>query len=264
MRASNQSLKDYLVYLKSIENEKDIRFALNTQNLERDVNLGLYFNSTIPQGYGAGSSGALVAALFHHYLLTPAPDQNLHEPGGITDQVRRQMSVMESYFHGSSSGLDPLTSWLGKPFSIDANKEIHFLSMPLFPDESKIKVFLIDTQVTGNTKPLVDWYKNQVELKQLDATMLHDLSNETQMALLDKEFTLFDKKLLQLSAFQFKNLHPMIPENIKKTWDAGLQSQIFTLKLCGSGGGGFVLGFTKDSQKCQKMISEMGFDVIFL
>jgi shikimate kinase len=35
---------------------------------ETDIEKSLYFESSIPQGYGVGSSGALVAALFEKYV----------------------------------------------------------------------------------------------------------------------------------------------------------------------------------------------------
>jgi mevalonate kinase len=35
--------------------------------LKSDVETGMYFDSSIPQGYGVGSSGALVAAIYDRY-----------------------------------------------------------------------------------------------------------------------------------------------------------------------------------------------------
>jgi mevalonate kinase len=35
--------------------------------LKNDVETGMYFDSSIPQGYGVGSSGALVAAIYDRY-----------------------------------------------------------------------------------------------------------------------------------------------------------------------------------------------------
>ena len=41
--------------------------TFNLDQLLKDVNGGMYFDSSIPQGYGVGSSGALVAALYDKY-----------------------------------------------------------------------------------------------------------------------------------------------------------------------------------------------------
>ncbi len=45
---------------------------------------------------------------------------------------------------------------------------------------------------------------------------------------------------------------PMIPESIFNIWKKGLDSNAYYLKLCGSGGGGYILGFTKDYEKAEK------------
>jgi mevalonate kinase len=38
----------------------------------------------------------------------------------------------------------------------------------------------------------------------------------------------------------------MIPEDYRPLWQKGLETGDFSLKLCGSGGGGFILGFGRD------------------
>jgi hypothetical protein len=47
--------------------EIDTEGQLDFDKIETDLNNGLYFNSSIPQGFGVGSSGALVAALYNQY-----------------------------------------------------------------------------------------------------------------------------------------------------------------------------------------------------
>ena len=44
----------------------------------------------------------------------------------------------------------------------------------------------------------------------------------------------------------------MIPISFRELWEKGISSSIYTLKLCGSGGGGFLLGFTKDFEATKK------------
>ncbi len=61
---SNQSLKRFATYLGTISPDLVV-FDLNT--LHNDVDAGMYFDSSIPQGYGVGSSGALVAAIYDKY-----------------------------------------------------------------------------------------------------------------------------------------------------------------------------------------------------
>ena len=41
------------------------RFAF--ERLDADLEKGMYFDSSIPMGYGVGSSGAIVAAIYDRY-----------------------------------------------------------------------------------------------------------------------------------------------------------------------------------------------------
>jgi mevalonate kinase len=52
--------------------------------------------------------------------------------------------------------------------------------------------------------------------------------------------------LADLSAQQLAHFSEMIPENIVEFWKKGLESDNFKIKLCGAGGGGFLLGFAHD------------------
>jgi mevalonate kinase len=44
----------------------------------------------------------------------------------------------------------------------------------------------------------------------------------------------------------------MIPNAYHKAWDFGNTSSAFHLKLCGSGGGGFLLGFARDYEQARE------------
>ena len=47
----------------------------------------------------------------------------------------------------------------------------------------------------------------------------------------------------------------MIPTDFRAIWLDGLANNLFKLKLCGAGGGGFLLGMTFDFKKTQETIS---------
>ena len=47
--------------------EEVTRDILECRELTKDIEAGMYFDSSIPQGYGVGSSGALVAAIYDKY-----------------------------------------------------------------------------------------------------------------------------------------------------------------------------------------------------
>lgn len=58
---SNASLKRFADYLEQLQNEQPGLVTFNIELLKADINRGMYFDSSIPQGYGVGSSGALVS-----------------------------------------------------------------------------------------------------------------------------------------------------------------------------------------------------------
>jgi mevalonate kinase len=49
----------------------------------------------------------------------------------------------------------------------------------------------------------------------------------------------------KLSSVVLNNFKPMIPEH-HAIWQNGIDTNDYYLKLCGSGGGGYILGFTED------------------
>jgi mevalonate kinase len=55
---------------------------------------------------------------------------------------------------------------------------------------------------------------------------------------------------------QFDFFSEMIPEKFKRIWENGIQSGTYSLKLCGSGGGGFILGFSWDFKKTEEFINK--------
>ena len=101
---SNQNLRKYLSHLRNLEAEGMLPTPLNLDAFEADINGGLYFDSSIPQGFGVGSSGALVAAIYDRYATEKInPEENLSRENLIA--LKQIFSQMESYFHGRSSGL---------------------------------------------------------------------------------------------------------------------------------------------------------------
>lgn len=262
-KESNGKLKKYLEYLLKPEVRNKFQFPLNLEQLKNDLDKGLYFNSTIPEGYGAGSSGALVAAVFYYYSnqFSGEPDA---DNATLLAEFRQQLALMESYFHGSSSGLDPLSSLLGRTLRTDAHKKISFPQLPLFARQSQTTIFLVDTLMPGNTKPLVDGFKEQIADNLLDGELLVALNNQIVQALLNRDQLFFDSFLRQLSLFQLENMKHMIPENIRPLWQRGIDTGEYTLKLCGSGGGGFVLGFTENYEKFKPICENEGFSSMVL
>ena len=55
----------------------------------------------------------------------------------------------------------------------------------------------------------------------------------------------------------------MIPVNFHNIWAKGIESDEYFLKLCGSGGGGYILGFAKDFKKAQKSLNDFDLEVVY-
>ena len=116
---SNQSLSRFAVYLDELQSEQPELVSFNMTALKADVENGMYFDSSIPQGYGVGSSGALVAAIYDKYANNKITVlENLTREKLL--QLKAIFSQMESFFHGKSSGLDPLNSYLSIPILINS------------------------------------------------------------------------------------------------------------------------------------------------
>ena len=62
------------------------------------------------------------------------------------------------------------------------------------------------------------------------------------------------KNIKSLSSIVLKYFRPMIPPEFHDLWRKGIETNTYYLKLCGSGGGGFMLGFTKDYEATEKAL----------
>lgn len=230
--ASNRSRKSLWQLLSYIQTQPNLRDLCNSYQFNKDLDAGQYFESNIPEGYGLGSSGAVVAAVFDSYF----------EPIEDIGQLRQTLAAMESCFHGSSSGLDPLVSYANSPILIEANTPTR-LPVQNFP----ITFHLIDTHLHRNTSPLVKEFAN----KKLD------LSNNFQRALEDfyaynqaaaaawqtSDISHLRQAIRDISAWQWQHFQFTIPDIVKNLWQKGLSTGLFSIKICGAGGGGFMLAF---------------------
>lgn len=203
-----------------------------------DSLLGLFFESNIPENYGIGSSGALVAALYNKYFSKIEKKDLFHHAQII--QLKAELAELESFFHGESSGIDPLVSYLNQPILINAPSN-HFV----FQIPDNIKVFLIDTNQPSATKNLVNLFFEKC-VKQADDFMnLIQLNNRAIKSFLELSPSAFERiddfcKLEQkLLPEMFQNSEQIL------TITSKFQEQV-CVKLCGSGGGGFLLGFSRN------------------
>jgi mevalonate kinase len=261
---SNHHLRDYLPYLKDLQAKAGFRDKLDLEQLENDINNGLYFESNIPQGYGIGSSGALVAAIYDQYLLQSGKNRKIFTSMEISS-LKEVFSRMESYFHGVSSGLDPLLCYIRHPLLIRNKMQIETVGIPGDKFGANSAIFLVDSGILGKTGPLVNLFfescKKEDFLNQVRNVFI-PANNGCIESLLKGDMEHFFNHLTELSAYQFLYLPEMIPPGMKSTWESGLHREDFKMKLCGSGGGGFLLGISNDFRSTRKYFKQKGLELI--
>ena len=171
--------------------------------------------------------------------------------------LKKIFSEMEAYFHGTSSGLDPLNSYLSLPILIQSKNNVETIGIPSQIKKGKGAVFLIDSGESSQTAPMIEIFLNSMKNKKFNKIMREDFIKITDSCV---ENFLDIKKL---SSVVFKYFKPMIPSQFHEIWKKGIESNDYFLKLCGSGGGGYILGFTKDILKTKSILNNRKLKVVY-
>lgn len=249
-RSLQQNLPAFAEYLS----ENDFPF-LNTDEFKNDLAAGWYFESNIPTGYGGGSSGALVAGIMKKY-----GDSAFLRKQSILD-LKKIGGKMEGFFHGSSSGTDPLISFLNQTVHLKKSGSEVLRFSPKRRDD--LTFFLLDTKHPRKTTPFVNYFLEKLkepvfaekvdELKVLNRLAIAGFLSKKEVMLpthADKLKESFEK----ISRLQFDHFQKMIPDYLTEIWQNGLENDVFKLKICGAGGGGFMIGLTSDWKATQQQI----------
>lgn len=259
---SNQKLIKFTDYLRGLDTEL-VEFDLD--RLQRDLDKGMYFDSSIPQGYGVGSSGALVAAIYDRYAMEKITVlENLTRSKLI--KLKTIFSSMESFFHGKSSGLDPLNSFLSLPILIHSKSNIEPTGIPSQSQQGKAAVFLLDSGMTSETAPLVSIFLDNLEVPAFRKMMKEEfiaISDRCIEHFLTGNVSALFKDVKKLSSVVLHHFNPMIPKTFIDVWKKGLETNAYYLKLCGSGGGGYILGFTQDLPKAKALLADHQLEVVY-
>ena len=262
VKESNRNLINFKNYLKNIDSSI---VEFDFIKLENDLKDGMFFDSSIPQGYGVGSSGALVAALYDRYALNKITVlENLTKPKILN--LRNVFSKMESFFHGKSSGLDPLNSYLSLPILIHSQNEIETTGIPSQSSNGKGAVFLLDSGTSSETAPMVELFFKSMKNKNYNKIIKENFIKTTDDCVEDflkGNFNSLFTNMKILSKVVLENFKPMIPKDFHVLWAKGIESDDYFLKLCGSGGGGYILGFSKDFEKAKKSLSNYKLELVY-
>ncbi len=224
--SSQKSLKNFI--------EKSSSGSIDREKLREDLLRGMWFKSSIPQGYGLGSSGAVIAAIFENY----------GKPSGHLEDHKRELAQLEDFFHGASSGLDPLVSHLQRPLLIH-----HFQNIEVLQEMPPLKnFFLLNTNRPRQTGPLVSIYQEKLKDPQFKQGCVDVLTKEVNFAIeavIKNDETNLSHHLWHISKLQWDFFPEMIPTKERALWTKGIETGDYILKLCGAGGGGFILGHSQ-------------------
>jgi mevalonate kinase len=262
VKQSNESLKEFSRHLLNIDSSL---VEFDNKQLSIDVKKGMYFDSSIPQGYGVGSSGALVAAIYDKYAKDKITVlENLTREKLL--KLKSIFSAMESFFHGKSSGLDPLNSYLSIPILINSKDNIEATGIPSQNIEGKNAVFLLDSGIIGETAPMVGLFMENMKQEGFRNMLKDQFIKHTDACVEDflkgNIKSLF-KNTKQLSKIVLSHFKPMIPKQFHELWKKGLDTNEYYLKLCGSGGGGYILGFTEDIDRAKLALKDYKLEVVY-
>lgn len=226
-----RNLKDLLGFIQ----QTPLKF-IDQEKVTDEFESGLFFDSTIPQGYGLGSSGALVASLYERFCTRPTDD---------IAEIKKNLSKLEAFYHGQSSGIDPLVSYVQKPVLIKGPEKVEIVTAPVEEWKSTERFFLYDSGVARTSSELVKTFKEKCESEDFvskclrELTDLNDEAVDTYLEMQDQKMT---KLMENISKLQLECFSEMIPPQIETLWREGLENRRFLMKLCGAGGGGMFLG----------------------
>lgn len=229
---------------------------INITALANALQQGLYFDANIPTGYGVGSSGALCAAILDKFGKNKETFSLL--------ELKKIFAKMESYFHGASSGTDPLVSYLNYPISLGT--EIKRVALKEADKNGKCAIFLLDTGIKREASPFINEFLERCKTEVYDSncqSQLVPLVDDAIHTFLHGQWALLFSTMHELSLFQYRYFDFMILNDFKNIWLEGLSSSNFKLKICGAGGGGFLLGISKDFEQTKLQLADYKLRPIF-
>ena len=124
----------------------------------------------------------------------------------------------------------------------------------------------MDSEIVGKTAPMVNIFMNKMKNEGFRRMLNEDFARYTDACIDDflhgNVKSLFGN-VKQLSKVVLSNFKPMIPKAFHPIWQQGIDTNAYYLKLCGSGGGGYILGFTEDFEKAKKILKNYKLELVY-
>ena len=218
----------YVDWLKS----NDLISTATVAHIISDAEEGWAYMADIPVGYGLGSSGAYVAALYDRYITK--------ENSASPSSALTMLSKMEAYFHGSSSGMDPMISYSGEALYKNDHGGLQPVQDPGWPEG--FRIYLLDSHQERLTGPLVQTYKEYLKESDFKFKVEHELIPFVDHAIhfyMNGSGQMLEECVNMISQFQREHFSMMIPDPVKDQWDDLIEIPGVYVKFCGAGGGGY-------------------------
>ncbi len=172
---------------------------------------------------------------------------------------------MESFFHGKSSGIDPLICYLNLPILIRSETDISTIVLPK-KNKGEGAIFLLNSGIPSKTASMIKIFFGKLKYHNFKKILKEEFIKYNEKcieAFLKEDFKILLKNVKRLSIWVFHHFRPMIPKNFCKIWEEGIFHNLHYFKLCGSGGGGFILGFTSNYDLSKKRLKKYTMEVLF-
>lgn len=239
-QGSAAELAKFATWFETEQVASKMNFPLRLDALNVDLAAGLYYESDVPLQYGVGSSGSLCAALYDTYGSCDLPGE---PEADFILKLKADFILLESYFHGRSSGLDPLVAYLNRPVLAEGGEiwlpDLELQFQPWF-------VHLFDTEITSPTAPLVKLFIEKMEQASYSARFRDEylpVNNAVVEAFIANDKSRFFLALEKLHRFQLEHFAEMLPDSCLP-YISELSDKGTLVKLLGSGGGGYLLAFS--------------------
>ena len=160
----------------------------------------------------------------------------------------------------------PLKVLLSIPILIKSKDDINVTGIPSQKLNGTGAVFLIDSGKTGSTAPMVSIFMEKMKsegFRKMISTQFIKHTNLCVDSFLNGDVkNLFDNTK-KLSKIVLDNFKPMIPNEFHDLWKKGIDSGSYFLKLCGSGGGGYILGFAPNIEQAKNDLKDYNLEVVY-
>lgn len=223
------AMRKLLDHLRDIAG--DLHAELNLAMLKEAMVSGIYFSSNIPQGMGLGSSAALSAAVYD-LVSVEVPER--------IEDIRSDLAMIEGLYHGKSSGLDALVSFVNSPIEL---RDGHVKICKSF--ESPTYIYLVSSGEARSADELIKWYKNQLLADHFGDKMKALATASTRAIQYFTQGDLSLQDISSISEMQWNHLRPLISDKVAPVWQKASSSDSVSMKICGAGGGGYYLLFAE-------------------